>query len=660
MPEIAMNLHVTSQTADGASGAAHPLDPLDALEIAKASSILRQHYPWGDDLRVETIDIAEPDKAAVRGHAPGDAFARIAHYNIYKRGQPGVQQGLIDLRAGTIISEHFNPEARAMVAVAEVLEIEATVKADARFQEALRHRGLIDYLDFMCIDPWTVGDFGHEIEKGRRVLNCFVWMRTFPLDNYYAHPVEGLHALIDLSNLEVLKVEDHFAEKGDYIPVPVTPLNFDAEVLTSFRPPSAPLDVVQPHGAGFKVDGQRVTWENWDFRVGFNGREGLVLNTVGYTVGGRRRPVLYRASIAEMVVPYGSPERSHYRKNVFDSGEIGFGRMANSLKLGCDCLGVIHYFDAVVPDAFGNPRTIENCICLHEEDAGLSWKHFDVRTERTEVRRARKLVISSISTIGNYEYAFYWYLHQDGRIEYEMKATGIINTAACHPGDPGRYGAEVAPGIVGHIHQHLFSARLDVEIDGPNNTVVECDTIAPPAGPENPYGNAFLVEETVLPTETRAMRDVDFDRMRYWKVINRQAKNWLGGPTGYKLEARSPVKPFTHPNSPSGRRSRFIQHQLWVTPFDPAERFPAGEFVNQSTGEDGIEAWTCKDRPIEDADIVLWHTFGLHHLPRPEDHPVQTCVVCGFALAPIGFFDQNPVIDLPSQTNEASSCAHCA
>ncbi len=655
-----MNLHVTSQTADGASGAAHPLDPLDAVEIAKASSIIRQHYRWGDDLRVETIDIAEPDKATVRSHAPGDAFARIARYNVYKRGSPGVQQGLIDLQAGTIISQHFNPEARAMVAVAEVLEIEATVKADPRFQEALRLRGLIDYLDFMCVDPWTVGDFGHEIEKGRRVLNCFVWMRTFPLDNYYAHPVEGLHALIDLSNLEVLKVEDHFAEKGDYIPVPMTPLNFDAEVLTSFRPPSAPLDVVQPRGAGFKVDGHRVTWENWDFLVGFNGREGLVLNTVGYTVDGRRRPVLYRASIAEMVVPYGSPERSHYRKNVFDSGEIGFGRMANSLKLGCDCLGVIQYFDAIVPDVFGNPRTIENCICLHEEDAGLSWKHFDVRTERTEARRARKLVISSISTIGNYEYASYWYLHQDGRIEYEMKATGIINTAACHPGDPGRYGAEVAPGIVGHIHQHLFSARLDVEIDGPTNTVVECDTIAPPPGPENPYGNAFLLEETVLPTEARAQRNVDFDRMRYWKVINRQAKNWLGRPTGYKLEARSPVKPFTHPNSPSGRRSRFIQHQLWVTPFDPAERFPAGEFVNQSTGDDGIATWTRKDRPIEDTDIVLWHTFGLHHPPRPEDHPVQPCVVCGFTLAPIGFFDQNPVIDLPSQTNEASCCAHCA
>ena len=187
--------------------------------------------------------------------------------------------------------------------------------------------------------------------------------------------------------------------------------------------------------------------------------------------------------------------------------------MANSLTLGCDCLGVIHYFDAVVPDVFGAPRTIENCICLHEEDAGLSWKHFDVRTRRTEVRRARKLVVSSISTIGNYEYASYWSLHQDGRIEYEMKATGIINTAACHPGHPGKYGTEVAPGLVGHIHQHVFSARLDMEVDGPDNTVVECDTVAPPPGPDNPYGNAFYVAETVLRTELAARRDAEARRV---------------------------------------------------------------------------------------------------------------------------------------------------
>ena len=651
-----MNMHAPQESAPGLG--THPLDPLSSSEIARAAAIIQSHYAWGDALRVETIDIAEPEKDLVRAFEPGAPFPRIVRYNAFKRGQLGVWQGRIDLAAGAVVAEHFDENARAMVAIEEVFEIEKAVKADARFQEALRRRGLLEELDFMCVDPWTVGDFGHEAEKGRRVLNCFIWMRTFPLDNYYAHPVEGLHALIDLANLEILRVEDHFEADGDYVPVPRTPLNYDHAILKDYRPPSSLLDVVQPDGAGFRVDGRKVTWDNWDFRVGFNGREGLVLHQIGYTIGGQRRPIVYRASIAEMVVPYGTPERSHYRKNVFDNGELGFGRMANSLKLGCDCLGVIHYFDAVVPDVFGNPRTIENCICLHEEDAGLSWKHFDVRTERTEVRRARKLVVSSISTIGNYEYASYWYLHQDGRIEYEMKATGIINTAGCHPGQPGKYGTEVAPGVVGHIHQHIFSARLDMEVDGPNNTVVECDTIAPPTGPENPYGNAFFVEERVLTTEQAAQRDFDFEKMRYWKVVNPTALNWLGRPTGYKLEARSPVRPFTQPGSPSGKRSSFIQHQLWVTPFSPDERYPAGEFVNQSTGQDGILTWTAKDRPIENTDIVLWHSFGLHHLPRPEDHPVQPCVVCGFTLLPVGFFDQNPVIDLPPQTNTASCCAH--
>ena len=646
----------TASLTDGPGEVTHPLDPLSAREIDRATAIIRTHFPWGDDLRVETIDIDEPEKEFVRNHVQGRAFPRIARFNIYRRGVMGVWQGRVDIASGEVIAKIFRADARAMVAVEEVLLIEQTVKADPRFQEALRRRGLLAEVDNMCIDPWTVGQFGFEEEQGRRVLNCFVWMRTFPLDNYYAHPVEGLHALIDLSTLEILRVDDHFDASGNYVPVPRTPLNFDADLLTEFRPPSAQLDVVQPEGPGYRVDGHKVSWENWDFRVGFNGREGLVLHTIGYTHQGRRRPIIYRASIAEMVVPYGTPERSHYRKNVFDSGEIGFGRMANSLELGCDCLGAIHYFDAVVPDLFGAPRTIENAICLHEEDAGLSWKHFDVRSGRTEVRRARKLVISSISTIGNYEYASYWYLHQDGRIEFEMKATGIINTAACHPGHPGKYGTEVAPGVVGHIHQHIFCARLDMEVDGPNNTVVECDTIAPPVGPDNPYGNAFYVEERPLTSEHVAQRDSDFARMRYWKIINPAMRNWVGTPTAYKLEVGSPIQPFTTPDSPSGRRGQFIQHQVWVTPFHPDERFPAGEFVNQSSGNDGLPTWTARDRNVENTDIVLWHSFGLHHLPRPEDHPVQPCVVCGFRLLPFGFFDQNPVIDLPRTVNTASCC----
>ena len=171
----------------------------------------------------------------MRNHVQGTPFPRIARFNIYRRGVMGVWQGRVDLESGEVIAKTFRADARAMVAVEEVLLIEKTVKADPRFQEALRRRGLLAEVDNMCIDPWTVGEFGFEEEQGRRVLNCFVWMRTFPLDNYYAHPVEGLHALIDLSTLEILRVDDHFEASGDYIPVPRTPLNFDADVLTAFR-----------------------------------------------------------------------------------------------------------------------------------------------------------------------------------------------------------------------------------------------------------------------------------------------------------------------------------------------------------------------------------------------------------------------------------------
>ena len=167
----------------------------------------------------------------------------------------------------------------------------------------------------------------------------------------------------------------------------------------------------------------------------------------------------------------------------------------------------------------------------------------------------------------------------------------------------------------------------------------------------------FLIDEQPLRSELEAQRNFDFSKMRYWRIINPQVKNWVGRPTGYKLEASSPVQPFTHPDSPSGRRGRFIQHQLWVTPFNAEERFPAGDFVNQSKGEEGLPTWTRANRPLENTDIVIWHSFGLHHLPRPEDHPVQPCVVCGFKLMPSGFFDQNPVIDLPLTRNTKSCCA---
>ena len=640
-------------TTSGLTTSGHPLNPLDENEIRAVADRLRAHFEHDMELLFETIELLEPDKDTVRRFAPGTAVERAARFNVYKRGQTGLWSGTINITKAEITSIEFLPDARPMIAPDEFMMIENVAKASPEFQAALARRGIED-LSLVCVDPWSAGNFNVPGEENKRLSHAFVWVRMFELDNYYAHPVEGLNVIVDIDLMAVVRVDDHGAASGNVIPVPKTPVNYDSSVLTEFRTPLKPLDVVQAEGPSFVVEGNKLSWDNWDVRIGFNGREGLVLHQLGYTHKGERRPVAYRLSLAEMVVPYGTPEGVHYRKNVFDSGEYGFGKLVNSLSLGCDCLGHIHYMDVVLHDMMGNPTTVPSAICIHEEDAGLAWKHFDFRTERTETRRTRKLVISSITTVGNYEYCCYWYLFQDGTVEFEMKATGIINTVACIPGSEQKYGIEVSPGVVGYNHQHVFCMRLDMEVDGAENTVIECDTVAPPMGQDNPMGNAFYVQETPLRSELNAGRKVDFEKARYWKVVNPGRKNAMGKPTGYKLETPSAIPAYTHPQGPSGKRSAFIYNHLWVTPFNAQERYPAGEFMNHSTGEDGIAAWSAKDRPLENTDVVLWHSFGLHHIPRIEDHPVQPCVLCGFKLVPTNFFDGNPLIDLPAETNKAS------
>ncbi len=204
------------------------------------------------------------------------------------------------------------------------------------------------------------------------------------------------------------------------------------------------MEITQPDGPSFTLDGYALSWQGWSMRIGFDAREGLSLHQVSL----QDRPVLYRASIPEMVVPYGDP-KFRYWQAYFDTGEYLVGKWANSLELGCDCLGEIAYLDATVTDDTGAPRTIPNAICIHEEDFGILWKHTDIFNGSAQSRRQRRLVVSYFTTVGNYDYGFYWYFYLDGTIELEVKATGVLFTSAypvattptpprSRPGWPGR------------------------------------------------------------------------------------------------------------------------------------------------------------------------------------------------------------------------------
>jgi primary-amine oxidase len=351
--------------------------------------------------------------------------------------------------------------------------------------------------------------------------------------------------------------------------------------------------------------------------------------------------------VAELFIPYADPRPFQSWRNAFDIGEYGIGIMANSLEPGCDCLGEIRYFDIELADSSGEPYLVKKAICLHEEDFGLLWKHFDADLRTTETRRSRRLVVSFIITASNYEYAIYWYFYQDGSIEFEVKLTGIVLTSALAPGETSDFGTLVAPQTLAAHHQHFLSVRLDMAVDGLRNTVYEVDTEAIAPGPGNLTGTAFRPVRRPLRRESEAQRVIDPLRGRYWLVANPGSRSELGHEPGYKLIPGSGnILAFSHPDSSVTKRAAFATKHLWVTPYQPDERFPAGDYPNQHPGGAGLPAWTKADRPIENTDVVLWYTLGSHHIARPEDWPVMPVERIGFALKPAGFFDQNPALDV--------------
>ncbi|MHA6804063.1 primary-amine oxidase [Salinifilum ghardaiensis] len=641
--------------------AAHPLTPLRAEEIERATTAVKTTGELSDRVAFVSVTLVEPAKADVDHWEAGDPVPapRRARVVLRDRGRRKTVEATVAVESGAVEHLRVLPGVQPAVTAEEFDECEQAVKQDPRWQEALRKRGITNPEDAL-VDPWSAGHYQADDEPDTRRLLALTWVRSAPGDNAYAHPVEGLITVFDLDELQVLDVEDH-----GVVPVPPKGGNYEADKISrednfprfdSAAPQLEPLDIVQPEGPSFSITDRELTWANWSFVLGWTAREGLVLHRIRWRDGDDWRPVVHRASITDLFVPYGDPAPTHWRKNAFDSGEYGLGVLANSLERGCDCLGEIRYLDAVNVRNDGTPATVTNAICIHEEDFGILWKHLDLRTGRSEVRRSRRLVVSFIATVANYEYAFYWYFYLDGTLECQVKLTGIISTGAVADGQRPRFGTLVAPGLYGPNHQHFVSARLDMEVDGRQNTVHEVDPAPQPVGVDNPRGNAWIGQQHELARESQAQRLADPLAGRYWKIENSTRSNALGTPVSYKLTPTSCVRPLTREDNPARRRATFISRHLWVSRYHPDENFAAGDYPNQREGSDGIADYVQADRGLVDTDVVLWHTFGTNHIVRPEDWPVMPVEHIGFTLSPVGFHAGNPALNLPASSQGSHTC----
>ena len=636
-----------SASNPGEAGPAHPLEPLTAGEIRQAAAILRRDRGVGGTWRFASIELKEPAKGALAAleadQQAGRPAGREAIVVCWDRADGQAYRAVVSLTGDEVTQWEHLPGQQPNMTVDEWHECDEMLRAHPALAEALARRGITD-MSLVLTDMWAYGAaLVPERYQGLRIGWSDVWYRASEESNPYAHHVTGLHPVVDLNTMTLLELED--SDPGD------RPPNVMGEYLPRLIPMPlrdvTPLTISQPEGVGFTLEGRLLSWQDWQLRIGFNHREGLVLHQVAFRDGERWRSVAHRLSFAEMVVPYRDASPDHYRRTAFDIGEWGLGFMTTSLSLGCDCLGEIAYLDAVVHDSRGEPRTIPNAICVHEEDSGIGWKHVDERAG-VEVRRARRLVVSFHVTVANYEYLVYWRFYQDGNIECEVRATGVLVTS--HAGAPGTRpdnGTLVDAGTYAPFHQHFIVARLDLDVDGTSNTVYASQSEPAAVGADDPYALGLVVRSTPLRTEAEGKQDYDWATQRAWKVVNDQVPNGLGIPVSYKLVPSAVFPPLLDPASPAFQRAQVIGHTLWVTPYHEDERWPCGDFPVQSEHDSGLAAWTEADRSIENTDVVLWYVFGLHHITRPEDWPVMPSDIVSFWLKPFGFFDRNPALNVP-------------
>jgi primary-amine oxidase len=643
---------------------AHPLDPLNRDEILAAYDLLKAAGKLPDGARFASLALQEPAKSVVQEFRPGNAIVRKALAGIFDVKANASYEAEVDLTNRRVAAFNKIEGVEPLVLMEEYEEAARIVRSDERWQAAMQKRG-ITKLDEIQIDVWAPG---HSAIQGEstRVLRALSFLRGDAV-NSYARPIEGVVATVDMIAKRIVNVSDTGLltvpkEQSDF---------FSTEDIGPTRPAPKPLVISQPDGPSFEVRGHEIRWQGWRFRCALHPREGLVLYQVGYEqrIGSETvvRPILYRASLSEMVVPYGDPSSAWSWRSAFDQGEYGMGRLANSLRAGQEVPENSVLMDATFADDRGQPYELPRSIALYERDGGLLWTHFDVKTGRVATRRARQLVMSYIVTIGNYDYGIEWTFHQDGALDVSAVLSGILlvkGVAAqqcefCRqtPDEQGRiipvgddrYGRLVGPNVLATNHQHFFSFRLDFDVDGVKNRVLETNVHAAPVDERNPFKNGFIAEQTQLRTEADARRDMSLEAHRTWKVYNPNVTNRLGHFPGYKLEPGVNSIPYVSADTTLRKRAGFVDHHFWATAFRSEELYAAGTYPNQNPRGDGIPKWTGDGESLDNADVVVWYTFGVTHVPRAEEWPVMPATHVGFRLLPDGFFDRSAALDVPAE-----------
>jgi len=621
------------------SAVAHP-SPVDALSEAEIRESIRtveaaQQFVPGAYFPLVTL--REPPKAEVLAWTPGSAFRREALVQVFERAANRLSEIVVDLRQGRVVSWTANPGRQPGVYLSEWTDAADAIRADARWRAAIRARDLQPRDVF--IDIWAPGSSSVPgAAAGARLLRGLAFYQG-ALPNPYDRPIEGLVATVDMNRMEVVDVADTGIE-----PVNTT--------LTGAARPARqglkPLVVRQPEGPSFTLEGSKVSWLGWEFRIGYSMREGPVLHRIAFAPSGPPRPVINRLSLDEIYVPYAHPDQLWFWRGALDVGEYNTGQYMEPLAAGADVPTNAVFLDAVAANDVSRQPTgkraikLPHAIAIYERDGGSLWDRTDPDSFEREARFARELVVTGAYAIGNYTYNTEYVLRLDGGVDVIQGATGTtLNRGVSSAAEGSAFATLVAPNIAAPLHQHFFDFRIDFDVDGPANRLVEENT----QGAPSVSSNAFTIDRQPITVE--GFRDNSPATNRHWIVEHATKRDALGLPVGYRLHPEAHTPAYADPSDEGLRRAPFAQHALWVTRYRDGELYAAGDQPNQGQVGDGLPSYIADQADVDGEDLVVWFSTGLTHVPRVEDFPVMNRETVGFSLRPQGFFDENPALDAP-------------
>ena len=630
------------------ASAVHPMDGLTADEIRAGVDVLRRAGKFDDAVRIVAISLDENPKDEVRAWRDGQPFARKAVATLLAGGK--LYEARIDLVTKSLVRWEEVADRQAAITIDEIISASNLPKQDPRWVAAMAKRGITEFGNLFCL-PLTVGPAVDPALKGHRLLNVPCLDISGAGNHLWGRPIENLMAQVDLNEKKVLSVTDL-----GVVPSPPPPPSNAYADSGKYRAVPKPILISAPQGTNVTVKGGEVRWDNWSFHVRLEPRIGAVLSLIRYDDRGAMRDVAYQLSASEMFVPYMDPAQTWQFRAYMDIGEYGFGVLSSELRPGEDCPDNARFLDLTISDTRGTPVALRGAVCIFERPTGDPiWRHSELTNNTAEGRPNTELVVRMAPVVGNYDYIVDYVFDRAGDIDVRLGAYGIDATkgvASRNLGDPTAaqdtaYGTLVDERLLAVNHDHYLTFRIDMDVDGSANRLVEDRFSVHKLAGEGPRKSLWQVDTRPIDSEGPITTPLNAAQFR---VESAEKTNRLGYRTSYQLMPGHADTSLLAKDDPIQLRAGFSSYTLWATAYAADEKYAAGLYPNENPDVDGLPKWVAARRPIDNHDLVLWYTVGFRHVPRAEDWPVMPGLWHGFRLRPFNFFDRNPALDVPPAT----------